>query len=215
MKVYTGQTRARKLVKELAARGWGEMLSPPALPPPLHMPYAVDNGAFPLWKAGKPHDPACSWLVETLDYLRVCGFRGGCDFVVCPDIVAGGLESLAFSLEWAERITDFPLYLAVQDGMSAADVIPHLKSFAGIFVGGSLDWKIRTAASWVKVAHSAGLPCHIGRAGDEDSAAWATRIGADSIDSCTPLWGEANLKRFERGLNKKKSKDPQRSLFDE
>jgi hypothetical protein len=203
-----GQTRSRALVKRLALLGFGELLAPPALPPPYHLPFALDNGAFAAWQQGKPWDP--SWLLETLGYLRATGFRP--DFVVCPDIVTGGAGSLAFSLAWASRpeLAGWPLYLAVQDGMAEADVVSLLAPFAGIFVGGSLDWKIRTGAAWVRLAHSQGLPCHIGRVGTEDRAAWARRIGADSIDSSLPLFSEDNLNRFLRGLLEDR---PQGELF--
>jgi len=115
--------------------------------------------------------------------------------------VAGGLESLAFSLTWRPHLaTIAPLYLAVQDGMVDADVVPHLEGFAGLFVGGTLPWKLRSAREWVRLAHRHGIKAHVGRVGTERRVAWARRIGADSIDSCLPLWSEENLERFLRGL---------------
>lgn len=33
--------------------------------------------------------------------------------------------------------------------MTAADVVPHLAMYQGLFVGGSLQWKLETSASWV------------------------------------------------------------------
>jgi len=113
--------------------------------------------------------------------------RGTPDFIVTPDKVAKGLESLAFSVEWAVKLRvaypDLRQYLAVQDGMTAKDVEPYLSLFNGLFVGGSLSWKYETAEEWVSFAHAHGLPCHIGRVGTWDKIVWAMRIGADSIDS--------------------------------
>ena len=74
-------------------------------------------------------------------------------------------------------------YLAVQDGMTVSDVEKVVGDFDGIFVGGTVKWKVRTGEEWVKVAHSHNIPCHIGRVGVFRRIVWAMRIGADSIDS--------------------------------
>ena len=42
---------------------------------------------------------------------------------------------------------EFRAYPAVQDGMTAADVVPHLPRHNGIFVGGSLRWKLGFSAA--------------------------------------------------------------------
>lgn len=122
----------------------------------------------------------------------------------CLTSSRGGGESLRFSLAWADRpelrALKAPLYLAVQDGMHSVDIEPHLDKFAGLFVGGTLPWKIRTAAGWVAVAHAFGKRCHVGRVGTRRRVQWALRIGADSIDSCLPLWSEENLRAFIGGL---------------
>ena len=68
--------------------------------------------------------------------------------------------------------------------------------FAGILIGGSLPWKLATGADCTRSARARGLRVHIGRAGTAHRVAWARRIGADSIDSCAPLWSRANLARF-------------------
>ena len=124
------------------------------------------------------------------------------DFVVCPDRVAGGLDSLEFSRLWLERCESLRpglrYYLAVQNGMTHDDV--STDGFAGIFVGGDLPWKIATGESWVRFAHDRHLPCHIGRVGTAKRVYWARRIGADSIDSCLPLWSADNLRTFVQAL---------------
>jgi NADPH:quinone reductase-like Zn-dependent oxidoreductase len=65
-----------------------------------------------------------------------------------------------------------------------------------LFVGGSLPWKLATGERWVRFAHAHGRRCHIGRVGTPRRVAWARRIGADSIDSCLPLWSRENLDAF-------------------
>lgn len=201
MRVYIGQTRSRKLIARLTELGFGECTQRNEWPP-RRRPWILDNGAFSDWNAGRAFDAAewlsaCAWAAAqpSADQPAWC---------VCPDRVATGLDSLAFSLRWLDSHgSEFPglrYYLAVQDGMVASDVVPVAHRFAGLFVGGGLPWKIATGGAWVTTAHALGMPCHIGRVGTPDRVRWARRIGADSIDSCLPLWSEENLQRFLSGF---------------
>jgi len=166
--------------------------------PPRRTPWAYDNGAFKDWRSGRPFDER-RYLADIDMMHLVCNTSP--DFVLAPDIVAGGMASLRFSLGWVDRLRRLaPLYLAVQDGMTEADVGSELAPFAGLFVGGSHPWKLRTAEAWAKFAHARGKKLHIGRVGTEKKVRWALRIGADSIDSCLPLWSAENLRRFLRGF---------------
>jgi hypothetical protein len=123
------------------------------------------------------------------------------DFVVVPDIVAGGLASLEWSAFWRSTVpTEFAAYLAVQDGMTEADVAPELHRYHGIFVGGSLAWKLATGAAWAKLARRRGLRCHIGRVGTAERVQWARAIGATSIDSALPLRANEHLEAFLAAL---------------
>lgn len=195
MLVFVGQTRSRKLIARLTELGFGECTSRGEWPPRRY-PSFQDNGAFPDWTRGRDFDNAA--------FLRDCESANAAAippvFTVCPDRVATGLDSLAFSLDWLDSYgSRFPAlrwYLAVQDGMAVSDVRAVMDRFAGIFIGGSLPWKIATGAQWVTLAHELGKPCHIGRVGTAKRVRWAMRIGADSIDSSAPLWAEANLQRF-------------------
>ena len=116
-----------------------------------------------------------------------------------PDRVASP-DSLEFSLIWmkalhALKLCDVaPRYLAVQDGM-VADELPWL-SIDGIFVGGTLEWKERYMAYWCHEAHHRNKPCHVGRVGTARRIRLARDAGADSIDSCLPLWSNDNARRF-------------------
>lgn len=200
MIAYVGQTRAAALVGRLRDLGIGEMTVRSEVPP-RRFPWAFDNGAFSDFTAGRPFDEPV--FVEACNKVRRFVAAGGPrpDFVVVPDIVAGGTASLAFSEAWRERVADLGLlYLAVQDGMEEDDVDAVVGGYAGIFVGGTLTWKRRTSWRWVEYAHRRGLRCHIGRVGTGARANWANRIGADSIDSALPLFSEGNLRAFLGGL---------------
>jgi len=200
---YVGQTRSRKLVAELAALGIGECFRrKESRWPPRRTPWFYDNGAFGDWKSGQPFDVRA--FESDLAVIRA-GSVGRPDFIVCPDKVAGGRDSLAFSMEWLPRLRSLcpgqRVYLVVQDGMVEDDLPLGLGSYVqGIFVGGTRDWKLETGPRWVRVAHKNALPCHIGRVGTGERVRWARLIGADSLDSSLPLWGADNLRIFVDSL---------------
>jgi hypothetical protein len=155
-----------------------------------------DNGAFEDWKQGRPFDVAAF----ERDLETVAASPEKPDFIVAPDIVGGGLESLALSLSWLERCAAVaPVYLAVQDGMAPSD-LDGVTGIAGLFVGGGLPWKLATGEQWCAYARSRGWRAHIGRVGTARRVAWARDCGADSIDSSLPLWSRANERSFTRAL---------------
>lgn len=177
MRVYVGQTRARKLIEKLRGLGFGECTSRGEYPPRRY-PFFLDNGAFGDWKAQRVFD----WAAFVSDFLSLRAASPP-DFVVCPDIVAGGLDSLVYSLHWLVSLRfvrpDLRYYLAVQDGMTEDDVMPWIEWFDGVFVGGTLPWKIATGERWVRLAHAFSLPCHIGRVGNAKRVP-ATLVGGQA-----------------------------------
>lgn len=195
---YTGQAGGLEMRSVLSDLGVGELLQPGDFPPRL-LPYALDNGAFRAYTRQIPWDAsAFERMLTSAGEHSVTP-----DFIVAPDIVAGGLESLTRSIEWFERCASVgPVYLAVQDGMSVTRVLQVLDNhpFAGIFVGGSKPWKVATGKFWVELAHKRDIPCHVARAGTTNAVSWARSIGADSLDSSLPLWSRPNLARFVRGF---------------
>lgn len=66
----------------------------------------------------------------------------------------------------------------------------ELLSVDGIFVGGSIAWKLDTMSSWAKLAHRLGIGCHVGRIGTPGRMILAHLAGVDSIDSTT--WVQRN-----------------------
>lgn len=146
--------------------------------------YAVDNGKFGADTKGR------NWSEQ--EFLEVLG-RLKPDhppaFVVVPDIVAGGDESLRFSQGWRKRLDDLgfgwmTFYLAVQDGMTPALVTRELSSgrWGGVLVGGTKRFKYQTLESWVGICHRRGLKVHVGGIGLPEDLAWARSRGADSCD---------------------------------
>jgi hypothetical protein len=97
-------------------------------------------------------------------------------------------------------VRDVAAYLVVQDGMTCERVAAWLDEqpdpYHGIFVGGTLPWKLATGAAWVTFAHERGMRCHIGRVGPAARVRWAREIGADSIDSSLPLRDRGKMEAF-------------------
>jgi hypothetical protein len=185
------------------------------------MNWFYDNGAFSDWKKERVFDGNKfinelfkieagarfgKMFNESLDFSKLeKGVSSSYklpmpDFVVVPDLPAKGNESLMFSRAWIdylERIfPNFEYYLAVQDGMSFDLVEEDMfhERFSGLFVGGTKDWKYKTSAQWVEIAHDAGAKCHIGGIGTRKSILWAKSIGADSVDSGIAMIHPIHLK---------------------
>lgn len=195
MIVLVGQTHGSKMRAILDANGFGEMTCREEYPP-LRSTWAFDNGAFKDFRAGRDFEG--EEYEDILERMRAeRGTYTAPMFLVVPDIVGGGAESLRFSDRWIPKVAGLaPLALAVQDGMTAAEVDAACGPYRWIFVGGTVPWKLATGASWVRFAHERGLKCHVGRVGTPRRVRWAVRIGADSIDSTQPLWSFGHMRRF-------------------
>ncbi len=173
-------------------------------------PWILDNGAFRDWKRGDAFNHQLyQKVIETK--ARPAAELQPPRFCVAPDIPGGGIDSLEMSVEAADPHTgylpiDWPRYLAVQDGMTAADVAPFLcyhdaglrepfRMFDGLFLGGTNEFKL-TAAEWRQLAttHNAGF--HYGRCGTLKKLAHAIEVGADSIDSAFPMWSHERFDTF-------------------
>jgi hypothetical protein len=53
---------------------------------------------------------------------------------------------------------------------------------------------------WTTLAHAHDKPCHIGRISGRERVRLVKSWGADSIDSCVPLWSEDNRNAVVLGL---------------
>ena len=183
MRIYTSECGGAKLEK-IREYGLGIMLSPLAMSKRDYtgIPLALDNGAFRSWRLGYPF-MECLFL-NSLEKGYTWGLP--LEFIVCPDLIARGMESLRFSESWRYRLDPCPrLALAVQDGMTPKLVHNSTVDlgFATIFVGGTKEWKWETAPDWVAFAKDHGLKSHIGRCGTLNAIEKAADLGVDSVDS--------------------------------
>ncbi len=189
--LLTGDTRSRQLLRELQKHGIGRMFIDHVPTPYPGEPWGFDNGAFRDWRNGRKFD-GDAYLCRLEKAYAV----GRPYIAIVPDLVAGGLRSLEFSLRWLEKLpANWPWYLAVQDGMTLADVESVLDKFTGLFLGGTDIFK-GTAWHWCRLAHQHGKKFHFARAGTLRKIAYAKEIGADSSDSAFPLWTKERLGSF-------------------
>ena len=194
MLIYTGNADGKSLDK-VVELGMGLMIASSATREGSfkrysEVPCALDNGAFQSWRRGFPFMEGA--FLQTIEKAYKDGLS--LDFIVCPDIVGGGMRSLEFSLEWANgKLKTAPnLALAVQDGMTPDHLSSyHLERFSYLFVGGTVDWKWNTAEEWCEFAHGRGLRVHIGQCGQLKYLRAAQRYGADSVDSTTFVRNQA------------------------
>tara|TARA_B100000530_G_C15897989_1_gene464222 strand:+ start:219 stop:839 length:621 start_codon:yes stop_codon:yes gene_type:complete len=175
---YATRTGTKRNRRALMAAGWGFFLTPAAKwLGDWAGPYAIDNGA---WSA---HTQGVEWQPEPFEAL-VSNHAAGADFIVAPDIVAGGAQSLARSVEWLPKLLAVTqrVLIPVQDGMTCADVAPYLSPRVGLFVGGSTDWKLRNLRSLCEFARIHGAWAHVGRVNSVKRIGACLSAGATSFD---------------------------------
>lgn len=166
--------------------------------------WGIDNGAYSAFKNGT--DFEIDKFINRLDVaLERAPKARGCIVAAVPDIVEGGNKSLAFSVHcigWLRKqFPEFPWFLVVQDGMNSRDVKHNIHKFDGIFLGGSDEFK-KSANFWCQVARSHGKLFHWGRCNNVNALRAARRVGADSIDSATPVieYGYGTAKGLTRAM---------------
>lgn len=175
---YASRTGTRRNLDGLRKAGWRIMVSAKGVLRTEGMPYALDNGAWWAFANGRPFDEVA--FEGAYRKLAV-----GADFVVLPDIVAGGGASLSFSLSWRERLGRVgacPYLLAVQDGMEPNAVASLLGPDLGIFLGGSTAWKEAMMAQFGEIARDRHAYYHVGRVNSRRRIALCAAAGVDSFD---------------------------------
>jgi hypothetical protein len=211
MMLWAAAATTRKNREFLLAHGWGMLLCAPY----VHQhrsaigdwPMALDNGAWVSHAAGRPRLDV-PVLLDALDTMR-----GRLAWHVLPDIVGGGMESWALTMEWLPRLAD-PEYgrpmAAVQDGMPWS-VLDDLPPGVGLFVGGSTDWKVATLARWTELGHAQERPVHVGRVNSRRRMALCRSVGVDSIDGSGPTKWLKHAERVRRWADELR---PQMSLWE-
>ena len=195
MLAYASNTGTRQNLEAMRAAGWRILLTPDRPRPPERFNFGIDNGAWGHRNDAVPDDfSGFADLVE----------RYGCaaDFVVLPDIVAGGMASMALSVSWIPRLRALKnLLMPVQDGMNALEVGKILREHrnVGLFLGGTTEFKLKEIYGWGMVANAWQRWYHVGRVNTARRIRLCHEAGATSFDgtstsrySCTiPLLNDA------------------------
>lgn len=189
----TGTKRNLKVIKEA---GWGLIVAP------VHRGrdfsgwhYALDNGAWTAYTQHEPWDEQA--FVELVEQYGV-----DADFVVAPDVVCGGLDSLARSLSWLPWLQERShlVLLAVQNGMEPKDLCPYVGPNVGLFVGGDATWKESSLPLWGQLARDRNCYLHVGRVNTRRRIRLCALAGADSIDGSSVSRYAVTLKTLEAEL---------------
>jgi hypothetical protein len=200
MIAYASRTGTRRNLDALRDADWRLMISARGVLRTEGFAFALDNGA---WTASEKREPFQGDAFKSA--VALLGRRA--DFIVIPDIVSGGLRSLAFSLDWLAwlrakaDLSRVLLLLAVQDGMEPQHVEDLISPAVGIFVGGSTDWKLRSMARWVQLAHLHKTWCHIGRVNTARRIALCAAAGADSFDGSSATRFRLTLPMLNQARN--------------
>ncbi|MGA2159890.1 MAG: hypothetical protein ABSG90_11820 [Dehalococcoidia bacterium] len=196
MQILIGDTSEKRIKRICQETGMGRMVAQNW--PDLYEgePWGFDNGAWGFKDLPGGFDEKT--FVNRLQ--KAVGKYKRPYLAVCPDIVAGGMKSLEFSMKWFYQLPEWPWYLAVQDGMEVVAVMEVIDQFAGIFLGGTDEYK-RYAGYWCQLAHHCGKKFHYGRAGTLNKLAHAIMVKADSLDSAFPLWTKNRLFSFIQAIS--------------
>ena len=189
---YASRTGTRRNLAALRAAGWRIMVSARGCLRSEGFAYALDNGAWTAHTHDEPFDSAA--------FLRaVAALGAGADFVVAPDIVCGGPESLDLSLSWLDGLLAVTrrVLIPVQNGMTPDDLRPHLSDRVGLFVGGDDAWKESSCAMWGRLAREVGCWLHVGRVNTARRIAICAAAGADSIDGSSVSRFAVTLPRLD------------------
>lgn len=157
--------------------------------PRTEYPWALDNGVYGAWQAGS------EWSEEPLyRFLDEYGFLRPA-WVVVPDWVGDRDATLRLWDEHAPALLAYgvPLAMAVQDGMTSADVPSEA---AVVFVGGTASWKWRTLLAWTTKHERV----HVGRVNGYDALWRAHTAGAESVDGTGYFREPARTVALERYL---------------
>ncbi len=186
MVLYASWTGTKRNLSALRSHGWALLMSPdtlkrcrgktrPLWPDGKPARYCLDNGAWSCHQRDQPFDAVSfQWAFNRIG--------DGADWVVAPDIVGAGVASLDLTRAWLPRLAHEKVLIAVQDGMTPADIDPLMTDGRGLFLGGSTEYKLRSMPMWGDYARRRGVHFHVARVNTIKRLRACQAAGADSID---------------------------------
>lgn len=190
---YATTTRTRRNIEEMRKHDLRLLITPDITTLHDGFHYAIDNGAWGAFQRGDDIDfDAFEALVDDVG--------ADADFVVVPDIVCGGVESLRRSEEWLARLEGRCrlLLVPVQNGFTPDDVRAWLGAGVGIFVGGDTEWKLSSLPVWGELALDVGCHLHVARVNTKNRIRRCALAGAHSFDGTSATRFGDNAEKIDR-----------------
>lgn len=187
--VLMGDARTPDIERLRAAYGWGRIFVERKPTPTPGEPWALDNGAYSAYRRGlAPDFDAFFHRLQTAMLAVTSGSLHPPRFVVTPDLINQGNQSLRFSHRWADHIhaqfPDTPLFLPVGDNADPATVTRLLPPFDGLFLAGSDAFKAGLN-HWLAPLPPTRL--HYARCSTPDHVARAAQLRCESLDTAYPF----------------------------
>lgn len=206
LRPYASRTGTRSTLARMKEMGWSLLVSAAGVVSTQGAPsWALDNGAWSAFLQNTAFDEDA--FSRALDKVGE-----GADWIVLPDIVAGGKASLDLTLKWLDRLQGFPerLLIAVQDGIEPNDVRHLLNPMVGLFLGGSTEYKLATMDAWGQLARRRNCYFHVGRVNSLRRIRACAQAGAHSFDGTSIIAFPDTIYRLTEGVQ---ASQHQRGLF--
>ena len=197
LRPYASRTGTKTTLENMRKLGWSILVSAAGvLRTEGFKTWSLDNGAWSAFQQGKSFDEdAFSRAIDKVGE--------GSQWVVLPDIVAGGIASLDLSLKWLQQLQTgcpFRLLIAVQDGIEPDDVREYLGPMVGLFIGGSTEYKLLTMAAWGQLARRRNCYMHVGRVNTLRRISACAQAGADSFDGTSVISFPDSIFKLTKGV---------------
>jgi len=188
---YASRTGTKRNLNAMRSRGWRLLVSATGVHRNEGFPYAIDNGAWTAHQQGRLFDGAA--------FRKLLASHGQrADWVVVPDVVGEATASLRMSAGWLAEVSvvGAPMLIAVQDGMTPADVAPWVRGGCGIFLGGSTEWKLAQMQRWGDWCCAEGAYYHVARVNTVRRIRMAQLSHAHSIDGTSATRFAVNIPKL-------------------
>jgi len=193
---YVSRTGTKRNLDAMRSAGFRVLISRTGAWRSEGFRYCLDSGAWTDFQMGRPFDED--------QYERMIAALGAdADFVVLPDKVAAGRQSLEMSVRWMNRVRSINdlVLIPVQDGMEHDDLAPLMSQSVGIFLGGSDPWKLATMKPWGDFCRARGVHYHVARVNTLVRFGMAAGAFATSADGSSAARYAATVPLLKAGVD--------------
>jgi len=196
---YASRTGTKVNLNAMRSAGWRLLVTAGAdLRTEGFEHYALDNGAWGCYTRDERFNTRR--FVAALKWAEKQEHKP--DWIVAPDLVGCGLQSLHVSCLWLDVLPFYSntVLIPAQDGMLPSDLSPLVGPKVGIFLGGTTDWKLKTGGVWGELARERDCWFHVGRVNSQRRLDLCRSWGAHSFDGSGASRYLKMFQRMQRGL---------------